>query len=62
MPHPRAVRSLMIAGTVGALALHGLVPASASPAGGELSAKSVGYGDRAGDTAGVGERGMPGDG
>jgi len=22
----------------------------------------VGYGDRAGDTAGVGERGMPGDG
>lgn len=35
MPHPRAVRSLMIAGTVGALALHGLVPASASPAGEE---------------------------
>jgi len=30
--HPGAVRSLMIAGTVGALALHGLVPASASPA------------------------------
>ena len=32
MQHPGAVRSLMIAGTVGALALHGLVPASASPA------------------------------
>jgi hypothetical protein len=30
-----AVRSLMVAGTVGALALHGLVPASASPAGDE---------------------------
>jgi len=35
LPYPRAVRSLMIAGTVGALALHGLVPASASPAGEE---------------------------
>jgi Cysteine-rich secretory protein family len=33
--HPGAVRSLMIAGTVGALALHGLVPASASPTGDE---------------------------
>jgi hypothetical protein len=33
--HPGAVRSLMIAGTAGALALHGLVPASASPAGDE---------------------------
>ena len=35
MSHPGAVRSLMIAGTVGALGLHGLVPASASPAGEE---------------------------
>ena len=32
MSRSGAVRSLMIAGTVGALALHGLVPASASPA------------------------------
>ncbi|HMC05600.1 MAG TPA: CAP domain-containing protein [Actinomycetota bacterium] len=35
MKHPRAVRSLLIAGAVGAVALHGFVPASASSAGDE---------------------------